>query len=123
MIYAMTKAAMAHRSEALACEWACEGIRVNCVCPWMARTPLLEAAVAKDPSQLDEVTEATPLGRLGEPADTAGAVAFLCMPASAYITGQVLAVDGGLAAQGFRGPCVKRPAAAEGGGGVKRPRV
>ena len=63
------------------------------------------------------------LGRLGEPADTAGAVAFLCMPASAYITGQVLAVDGGLAAQGFRGPCVKRPAAAEGGGGVKRPRV
>ena len=69
----MTKAAMAHMSEALACEWACEGIRVNCVCPWMARTPLLEAAVAKDPSQLDEVTEATPLGRLGEPADTAGA--------------------------------------------------
>ena len=39
-------------------------------------------------------------------ADTAGAVAFLCMPASAYITGQVLCVDGGLAAQGFRGPCV-----------------
>ena len=101
VIYAMTKAAMAHMSEALACEWACEGIRVNCVCPWMARTPLLEAAVAKDPSQLDEVTEATPLGRLGEPADTAGAVAFLCMPASAYITGQVLAVDGGLAAQWF----------------------
>ena len=119
----MTKAAMAHMSEALACEWACEGIRVNCVCPWMARTPLLEAAVAKDPSQLDEVTEATPLGRLGEPADTAGAVAFLCMPASAYITGLVLAVDGGLAAQGFRGPGVKRPPAAEGGGGVKRPRV
>ena len=82
----------------------------------------VESNVAKDPSQLDEVTEATPLGRLGEPADTAGAVAFLCMPASAYITGQVLAVDGGLAAQGFRGPCVKRPAAAE-GGGVKRPRV
>ena len=41
-----------------------------------------------------------------EPADTAGAVSFLCMPAAAYITGQVLAVDGGLAAQGFRGPCV-----------------
>ena len=100
VIYAMTKAAMAHMSEALACEWACEGIRVNCVCPWMARTPLLEAAVAKDPSQLDEVTEATPLGRLGEPADTAGAVAFLCMPASAYITGQVLSVSGGLTMNG-----------------------
>ena len=113
----MTKAAMAHMSEALACEWACEGIRVNCVCPWMARTPLLEAAVKSDPSQLDKVCEWTPLGRLGEPADTGGLVAFLCMPASAYITGQVIAVDGGLAAQGFRGPCVTA-----GAGAKKRPR-
>lgn len=106
VVYAMTKAAMVHMTETLACEWAGYGIRVNCVCPWMARTPMLEAAVAKDPAQLDKVCEATPLGRLGETEDTAGSVAFLCMPAAAYITGQVLAVDGGLAAQGFRGPCV-----------------
>ena len=106
VVYAMTKAAMVHMSEAMACEWASYGIRVNAVCPWMAMTPLLEAAVAKNPTQLDEVKQATPLGRLGDPADTAGAVAFLCMPASAYVTGQVLAVDGGLAAQGFRGPCI-----------------
>ena len=104
VIYAMTKAAMVHMSEALACEWAGYGIRVNAVCPWMAMTPLLEAAVAKDPTQLDAVKLATPLGRLGDPADTAGAVCFLCMPAAAYITGQVLAVEGGLAAPGFRGP-------------------
>jgi len=108
VVYAMTKAAMNHMAEALACEWAGYGIRVNAVAPWMAKTPLLEAAVAKDPSALDAVMEATPLGRLGEPHDTAGAVAFLCMPAAAYITGQVLAVDGGLAAQGYRGPCVVR---------------
>jgi len=108
VIYAMTKAAMVHMSEALACEWAAYGIRVNCVAPWMARTPLLEEAVAKDPKQLDMVCEATPLGRLGEPQDTAAAVAFLCMPAAAYITGQVIAVDGGTVAQGFRGPCVAR---------------
>eukprot|EP00913_Durusdinium_trenchii_P033595 g31449.t1 len=50
---------------------------------------------------------ATPLARLGEPEDTAAAVAFLCMPAAAYITGQVISVDGGLFAQGFRGPCDK----------------
>jgi Tropinone reductase 1 len=105
--YAMSKAAMIHMSEALACEWAPEGIRVNAVSPWMARTPLLEAAVRADPSQLDLVCDRTPIGRLGEPADTAGAVAFLCMPAAGYITGQVLAVDGGLCAQGFKGPCVK----------------
>ena len=102
-------------SEALACEWAGYGIRVNAVCPWMAMTPLLEAAVAKDPTQLDAVKLATPLGRLGDPADTAGAVCFLCMPAAAYITGQVLAVDGGLAAQGFRGPCVAPCEAPKGG--------
>lgn len=106
VIYAMTKAAMIHMSEAMACEWAAYGIRVNAVAPWMALTPLLEAAVAKDPTQLDAVCEATPLGRLGRAEDTAGAVAFLCMPAAAYMTGQCLAVDGGLAAQGFRGPCV-----------------
>jgi len=111
--YAMTKAAMAHMSEALACEWASYGIRVNCVCPWMARTPLLEEAIKNDPGQLDRVCHATPLGRLGEPSDTGGAVAFLCMPAAAYITGQVVAVDGGLAAQGFRGPCVEPSSSAK----------
>ena len=111
VIYAMTKAAMVHMSKALACEWAAYGIRVNCVAPWMARTPMLEAAVEKDPAQLQAVCAGTPLGRLGEPADTAGAVCFLCMPASAYVTGQLLAVDGGTMAQGFRGPCIAPHAA------------
>ena len=113
VIYAMTKAAMNHMAEALACEWAPYGIRVNAVAPWMAMTPLLQAAVAANPRQLDDVLAATPLGRLGQPGDTAGAVCFLCMPASAYITGQVLSVDGGLAAQGFRGPCVVTNATAK----------
>eukprot|EP00930_Biecheleria_cincta_P059457 TRINITY_DN45191_c0_g1_i1.p1 TRINITY_DN45191_c0_g1~~TRINITY_DN45191_c0_g1_i1.p1 ORF type:complete len:283 (-),score=49.26 TRINITY_DN45191_c0_g1_i1:65-880(-) len=105
-IYAMTKAAMAHLACSLACEWGPLGIRVNCVCPWMARTPLLEEAVRKNPQQLEDVKRATPLARLGEPEDTAGMVAFLCMPGAAYVTGQVISVDGGLQAQGFRGPCV-----------------
>lgn len=105
-VYAMTKAAMAHLSCSLACEWGPLGIRVNCVCPWMARTPLLEEAVRNNPKQLEDVKRATPLACLGEPEDTAGAVAWLCMPASKYVTGQVIAVDGGLSAQGFRGPCV-----------------
>jgi len=105
-VYAMTKAAMAHLSCALSCEWGPLGIRVNCVCPWMARTPLLEEAVRKNPQQLEDVKRWTPLGRLGEAEDTAGMVAFLCLPAAAYVTGQVISVDGGLTAQGFRGPCV-----------------
>ena len=66
----------------------------------------VEEAVKGDPSALHLAEAATPMGRLGDPKDTAAAVAFLCMPASVYITGQVIAVDGGLAAQGFQGPCV-----------------
>eukprot|EP00406_Dinophysis_acuminata_P030864 CAMPEP_0179364964 /NCGR_PEP_ID=MMETSP0797-20121207/82309_1 /TAXON_ID=47934 /ORGANISM="Dinophysis acuminata, Strain DAEP01" /LENGTH=267 /DNA_ID=CAMNT_0021080457 /DNA_START=29 /DNA_END=832 /DNA_ORIENTATION=+ len=109
-VYAMTKAAMAQLSRSLACEWGPLGIRVNCVCPWMTMTPLLEDAVKANPSQLDEVRRQTPLGRLGEPEDTAGLVAFLCLPAAAFITGQVICADGGLCSQGFRGPCVQEAA-------------
>ena len=89
------------------------GIRVNAVAPWMARTPLLAEAVKKDPSALAVAEEATPLGRLGDPSDTAGAVAWLCMASAGYVTGQCIAVDGGVAAQGFKGPCVARTKPAE----------
>merc|ERR1712228_855449 len=105
-VYAMSKAAMAHLSRSLACEWGPLGIRVNCVCPWMTMTPLLEEAVKKNPAQLDDAKKATPLGRLGDAEDTAGLVAFLCLPSAAFVTGQVICADGGLCSQGFRGPCV-----------------
>jgi len=106
-VYAMTKAAMAHLSKSLACEWGPLGIRVNCVCPWMTMTPLLEEAVKNNPTQLDEAKKATPMRRLGEAEDTAGAVAFLLMQASGFVTGQVICADGGLCSQGFCGPCVQ----------------
>lgn len=104
-IYAMTKGAMIQLTRSLACEWARSGVRVNCVAPWMTMTPLLREAVAKDPSQIAKASSWTPMGRLADPEETAGAVAFLCLAASSYITGQVLCVDGGISAQGFAGPC------------------
>ena len=52
------------------------------------------------------VSEWTPMGRVAEPAEIAGPVVFLMMPAAAYITGQILSVDGGLCVQHFAGPCV-----------------
>jgi Tropinone reductase 1 len=104
IVYGMSKAALNQLTRALACEWA--NIRVNAVAPWMTMTPMLEDAIKKNPSQLDKVKAWTPMHRLGQADEIAGPIVFLCMPASSYITGQVLGVDGGLTAQGFDGPCV-----------------
>jgi 3-oxoacyl-[acyl-carrier protein] reductase len=68
-------------------------VRVNAVAPGYVRTRLTDAL---DDARRERLLTATPLGRLGEPEDVAGPVAFLCSPASAFITGAVLAVDGGL---------------------------
>lgn len=106
-VYAMTKAAMAHLSKSLGCEWGPLGIRVNCVCPWMTLTPLLEESIKKNPGQVDDAKKATPMGRIGDPEDSAGLVAFMLMPAAAYVTGQVVCADGGLCSQAFIGPCVQ----------------
>ncbi|AFY96963.1 SDR family oxidoreductase [Chamaesiphon minutus] len=98
--YGMTKAALVQLTRALAVEWAGDRIRVNTVAPWFIQTPLTEPLLS-DPDLLDEVLLQTPMGRVGDPEDVAGLVAFLCMPSSAYITGQCIAVDGGFTAFGF----------------------
>ena len=62
--------------------------------------PAAETALSK-PAYLEEVVGRTPMGRVGEPAEVAGAVTFLCLGAASYVTGQTLAVDGGFTSFGF----------------------
>ncbi|UYZ62478.1 SDR family oxidoreductase [Hymenobacter weizhouensis] len=99
-VYGMTKAALVQLTRNLAVEWAPASIRVNCVAPWYIRTPLA-AGVLGNPEYLAQVLSRTPMQRIGEPEEVAAAVAFLCLPAAGYITGQTLSVDGGFSVNGF----------------------
>ena len=98
--YGMSKAALHQMTRNLAVEWAEDGIRVNAVAPWYIRTRRTSGKLA-DPDYLDEVLMRTPMGRIGEPEEVAAAVAFLCLPAASYITGECIAVDGGFLRYGF----------------------
>lgn len=97
-VYCMTKAAIAHLTKCLAVEWAEHGINVNAVAPTFIRTPGTVKWLENE-SFRRELLARIPLGRVGEPADVAGAVVYLCSPAAALITGTTLLIDGGWTAR------------------------
>lgn len=92
--YAMSKAAIMQAARSLAGEWSPHNVRINCVAPGLIRTGFSRTLI-ENKELLARRLATTPLGRVGEPVDVAGAVILLASDAGRFITGQSIVVDGG----------------------------
>jgi 2-dehydro-3-deoxy-D-gluconate 5-dehydrogenase len=92
--YAAAKGGVAQLTKALSNEWAGKGVNVNAIAPGYMRTDNTKA-LQQDETRNRQILERIPAGRWGEPEDLAGAAVFLASPASDYVNGEVLVVDGG----------------------------
>ena len=93
--YAISKAADMQLARNLAHEFGGDNVRVNCIAPGLIKTDFAKA-LWEDEKAVAARNRATPLGRIGEPHEIAGAVVFLASAASSYMTGQTIVVDGGV---------------------------
>ena len=93
--YGASKAAVISVTRTLAVEWAPYGIRVNALCPGTARTPMVDTAVANDPSLEQYLAGLHPIGRIGRAEEIAAGAVWLCSDAASFVLGHALAVDGG----------------------------
>lgn len=97
--YSATKHGIVGLTQSAALDYASQGIRVNAVSPGMIDTPMADVVTGGYRDMLGEMVKAVPMGKLGIAEDIANAVLWLCSDGSNYITGQVVAVDGGFLAQ------------------------
>ncbi len=97
-VYGASKAGLAQLTRAMAVEWAEHNIQVNCLVPGFFYTRLTAAPLWHDPRRRAWLLDRIPLKRPGEPDDLIGALLLLAGPASRYITGQTLVIDGGVLA-------------------------
>ena len=93
--YCISKAADMQLARNLAVELGPKGVRVNCIAPGLVKTDFARA-LWEDPERIAATNSTTPLRRIGEPEDIAGAVVFLASKAGAFMTGQSMVIDGGV---------------------------
>lgn len=93
--YAAAKSAMLGMLRTMATEMSPHGVRVNAIAPGWVETTMSLRALSGDPARRDKILSRTPMARLGKPADIGWAAVYLASPAAGFVTGTVLAVDGG----------------------------
>lgn len=98
--YCVAKAGVSMLTQVLATEWARHGIRVNAVAPGYVATELVKRSAARGTVDLASLERRTPMNRLAEAEEIAGAILLLARPEASYVTGAILPVDGGYTAHG-----------------------
>ena len=96
--YSASKHAVVGLTKSAAVDYAKLGVRINAVCPAYTDTAMVQSAIAGNPLMAHIMERAIPMGRLGQPAEIAEAVVWLCSDASSFVTGHALVLDGGLVA-------------------------
>jgi NAD(P)-dependent dehydrogenase (short-subunit alcohol dehydrogenase family) len=93
-VYCISKAADIQLARNVAVEWGGQNIRANCIAPGLIKTDFAKA-LWDNPEVLRKTVEHTPMQRIGDPDEIAGAAVFLASPAGSYMTGQTMVIDGG----------------------------
>lgn len=97
--YCASKGGVVQLTKTLALELATQNVRVNCVCPGVIKTPMIDRLTGDDPAALKTFTDMEPVGRLGLPSEIADAVVYLCSDQASFVSGVPFPVDGAFVAQ------------------------